>query len=365
MRSMATEMPDRRTFLSGAIAAALPANSGWADVGSPQYLSAARTQNGLHHLVGLDEDIQKVFSVALPSRGHAAACHPDRPEAVVFARRPGRYAIVLDCLTGTVLAQLPANTERHFYGHGVFSQDGSRLYTTENAYELGEGRIGVWAADDGYRRVGEMWSGGIGPHDIKLLSASGILVVANGGIDTHPESGRTKLNLPTMQSNLTYLSVHGEILEQVETEPELRLNSIRHLDVRSDDLVAFACQWQADPFFDLMLQGTHRRGETLSWLALGRADRTPTYAGSIAFSRNGMRIGVTYPRSGGLADWRLGDPCPGGWHDLKDACGIAMRRSGFLVSSGTGTVALLLENQWLRELHASTLSWDNHLITIR
>jgi hypothetical protein len=36
----------------------------------------------------------------LPGRGHAAAAHPTRAEAVAFARRPGTFALVIDCATG-------------------------------------------------------------------------------------------------------------------------------------------------------------------------------------------------------------------------------------------------------------------------
>ncbi|MEM7424347.1 MAG: DUF1513 domain-containing protein, partial [Pseudomonadota bacterium] len=156
-------MPTRRAFIAGAAAAGMAPVPTWAEAGGPRYLSAARMPDGRFRLFGLDGELQPVLSLPLPGRGHAAVAHPERPEAVAFARRPGTFAIVLDCMTRSVVAVLDAPPERHFYGHGAFSADGARLYTTENAYEIGEGRIGVWAVDDGYRRIGEFASGGIGP----------------------------------------------------------------------------------------------------------------------------------------------------------------------------------------------------------
>ncbi|MEM9060881.1 MAG: DUF1513 domain-containing protein [Pseudomonadota bacterium] len=357
-------MPSRRTFLAGAVSAHLAPSLSWADAGSPAYLSAARAHDDTFHLFGLDADARSLFSIPLPGRGHAAACHPVRPEAVAFARRPGTFALILDCVSGETRAHLTAPDERHFYGHGVFSRDGARLYTTENAFELGEGRVGIWDATDGYRRIGEVWSGGIGPHDIVRLPGSDTLVIANGGIDTHPESGRVKLNLPTMQPNLTYLDAGGAVLERAEADPNLRLNSIRHLAVRSDGLVAFACQWQSDPFAKLVLQGTHRTGETLRWLEGPASQSLPSYAGSIAFSTDGRSLGVTYPRSGGYETWDLASGDLGVHHQLDDACGIAPRQTGFLVTSGTGRIQSIMMAKARSADQAMPVSWDNHLVAV-
>ena len=72
-------------------------------------------------------------------------------------------------------------------------------------------------------------------------------MVANGGIDTHPESGRTKLNIATMAPNLAYLNA-GEVIEAVTLPQEMHKNSIRHLAVDNQGQVAFGMQWQGDGF---------------------------------------------------------------------------------------------------------------------
>ena len=197
-------MTTRRGFIGGlASFAGVAPSLGWAGLGAPAALSAAKLSNGTYRLIGFQASGSIEFSVDLPARGHAAAAHPLRAEAVAFARRPGRFALVLDCHSGVVLTQLDAPVGRHFYGHGAFSADGGLLFTTENEFDTARGVIGVWDTTDGYRRVGEFASGGIGPHEMRLMPDGTTLVVANGGIETHPDSGRTKLNIASMRPNLT------------------------------------------------------------------------------------------------------------------------------------------------------------------
>lgn len=259
-------MTTRRHFLAGLAASAGLATTGsWAAAGAPDFLSAARFPDGSYQLAGLSRDGQILFTLPLPDRGHAAAAHPHRAEAVAFARRPGDFALVIDCITGRERARLTAPAGRHFYGHGVFTRDGARLYTTENAYEAGDGVIGVWDAET-LERIGEFPSGGVGPHDMALLADEQTLVVANGGIETHPSSGRAKLNIPVMAPNLSFLGLDGTLLERIDLAPELHKNSIRHLAVGADGTVAFAMQWQGgDEVVPLL--GLHLRGKAPKLLA--------------------------------------------------------------------------------------------------
>jgi hypothetical protein len=82
------------------------------------------------------------------------------------------------------------STVPSFRTHGAFSSDdGAIVYTTANDFETLEGRIGLWHAANGYARIGGIPSGGIGPHDLMRLPGSESLLVANGGMATHPESG--------------------------------------------------------------------------------------------------------------------------------------------------------------------------------
>ena len=208
-------MTSRRGFIAGLLATGLAPAPSWADLGGPAFLAAAKDPGGRYLLAGLSETGALRFTCPLPGRGHAAAAHPHRPEAVAFARRPGRFTDVIDCRDGTHLARLEPPQGHHFYGHGLFSRAGSRLFTTENDYENTRGVIGIWEVTQGYRRIGSFASGGIGPHDMLLRHSQDgdQLAIANGGIETHPDSGRAKLNLPQMRPNLSLLSLEGEVLD--------------------------------------------------------------------------------------------------------------------------------------------------------
>ncbi len=356
-------MATRRGFLAGLAACTLTPVAGWAKVGGPAFLSAARASDNSYHLFGLTGQGESVFHIPLPARGHAAAAHPDRAEAVAFARRPGRFAVVLNCASGAALAELNAPEGRHFYGHGAFSSAGELLFTTENDFENARGVIGVWDAWT-YDRIGEFQSGGIGPHDIRLMPDGQTLVVANGGIETHPDSGRTKLNLPFMQPNLTYLSVEGDVLEQVELASEMHMNSIRHLDVRMDGLVGFATQWQGGRADSPSVIGLHRRGDSPKLVNVGRdqARAMDGYGGSVAFYDGGVRIAVSSPRGGVVQLGDVSSCVVDGQLHMPDVCGLGVSRGALRTTTGSG--AFWAATGKPKILNEQPLAWDNHLVRV-
>ena len=118
-------MATRRGFIAGLLAAGAIPRPSWADAGDPAYLAAAKLPSGAYNLFGLSEDGDELFSLPLPGRGHAAAAHPLRPEAVAFARRPGTFAIVLDCRSGDIEATLETPEGRHFNTQIMTDRDGS------------------------------------------------------------------------------------------------------------------------------------------------------------------------------------------------------------------------------------------------
>lgn len=350
-------MASRRSFLAGLAAFALPRPT-WADVGSPAFLAAAR-QGEAYLLHGLTDSGDSLFSVPLQSRGHAAAAHPVRPLAVAFARRPGAFAVVIDCAAGRETARLTPPQGRQFNGHGVFSADGSVLYTSEVVAETSEGRVGLWDAAT-FARIGEWGSGGIGPHDIKRLGDT--LVIANGGIATDPHD-RTKLNLETMRPNLTQLSAAGQILAQADL-PDLPQNSIRHLALGADGRIAFAMQWEGDPAETVPLLGLWQPGKTPQLCAATEAEapRMKGYAGSIAWNPAGQ-IAVTSPK-GGVAMLFDTDGAYQTTLVRSDVCGAApLGAAGFLFSDGNGALMALADGD-LVPLRHMALQWDNHIVRL-
>lgn len=352
-------MMKRRHFLAASSAALLAAPS-WASAGAPAFIAAGNQPDNSTWIVGLGLDGSVRFAHSVPGRGHAAALHPERAEAIAIARRPGDFALVLDCATGAERARLRSPEGRHFYGHGAFTADGRYLLTTENAYDVPEGRLGVWDAENGYARVDDLPSGGIGPHEMLSLSGGGF-VVANGGIQTHPDYARRKLNLPRMRPNLTYLSETGEITEQVSPPETMRQNSIRHL-AEANGLVAIALQWQGPPMKPVPLVATHRRGEDMQFLEHPETARLKQYAGSISLTRDGREIAVTGPKGSHVLFFSAeGRALPG--QPLETAAGAAPAPGGVAITVAGGlrigdskaTRFVPVNGNW---------SWDNHLVAI-
>ena len=360
-------MTSRRGFLAGLLATGLVPAPSWADLGGPSFLAAARHPDGQYLLAGLSETGAIHFTCPLPGRGHAAAAHPIRPEAVAFARRPGRFADVIDCRDGAHLARLEPPQGHHFYGHGVFSPDGARLFTTENDYENGRGMVSVWEVSQGYRRIGSFGSGGIGPHDMVLRHTQGLpqLAIANGGIETNPDSGRAKLNLPQMRPNLSLLTLEGQVLDVMELDPELHLNSIRHLALSSAGTLGFAMQWQGDPGADLPILGLYAPGTPPQLLAEGdpRLRNLRGYGGSVAFSPDDQAIAVTSPRGGvvQVMETRSGKIIQE--HSLTDVCGLATAGTGLIACTGLGQI-MALTGDAAKQLRHHDMAWDNHLVSL-
>lgn len=353
----------RRGFLTALLAGAVAPRLSWADAGSPAILGAAREADGGYALFGIAPDGADTFRIALPARGHAAAAHPTAPEAVAFARSPGTFAIVLNCATGAVLARLHAPEGRHFYGHGTFIADGDILCTSENDYATGQGRIGLWSRRDDWRRVGEIPTHGIGPHEIKR-SEGDILVAANGGYRSHPDQPGIKLDVDRMRPNLSYISPDGELLEQVELDAELRKNSIRHIAFGTRGVVAFGMQWQGDAADGVPLLGLHRRGEkpVLDRMPIYEAMAMGGYVGSVAFDAEGMRVAISSPRGGRV---QIFDDTGAHLQTVlrEDVCGLAPARRGFFISDGLGGLM-----QADHDIHALSKkrgrAWDHHLVPV-
>lgn len=351
-------MPSRRSFLAGLAVASLP-RIGWAEAGNPACIAAGKLGEN-YVLNGLTSSGESVFQIPLPTRGHAAAAHPTQAIAVAFARRPGAFALVLNCLTGTVLHTLAPPQGRQFNGHGVFSADGSVLLTSEVVAVGSEGRIGIWDSRD-FRRIGEWGSGGIGPHDLKQLP-NGQFVVANGGIQTDPDD-RTKLNVATMRPNLTVLSDKGQLVDQVALDRDLQQNSIRHLALLGDT-VAFAMQWEGDPAEPVPQLGLWSPGGQPRLCAPTEAEAFAMqgYAGSIAASPADNIIALTSAPAGVIMLFdAIGLPIA--THARADISGVAALSSGLVATDGQGGV-WRVDRAGLSLLTKATTAWDNHLVPL-
>ena len=368
---------ERRTALgllaAGIVGSLLPifARSEAAAPDAPLYLSARADAAGEYRASGFTADGARVFDVPLPGRGHSFAVRPDGNATVHFARRPGRFALVLDLLRSTVAHRVETPAGRHFYGHGVFSPDGRLLYATENDFDRERGVVGVYDAHAGYRRVGELPSHGIGPHEIGLLSDGETLVVANGGIATHPDLPRVKLNLPTMAPSLCFVDRRsGALRRELVLDPALHRLGIRHLAVGPDNTVAVAMQYEG-PAHDRVPLVALQRGEGPLHLLNGPPSvirAMKNYCGSVCFDPSGRIIAVSAPRGNLVTFWDVGTGRYLSSAKVSDGCGVAPGAGPgeFLVSSGLGGVVIIgARSGTARPLNVGGLEaarWDNHLV---
>ena len=340
------------------------------------YLGARADAGGGYRVSGFRASGAAAFDLGLPGRGHSFALRPDRRTAVLFARRPGRFALAIDLARGAVAAEFATPRDRHFYGHGVFSRDGRFLYASENDFDGERGVIGVYDANKGYQRAGELASHGIGPHEIGLLSDNATLVIANGGILTRPDLPRVKLNVTTMAPSLCYVDRRdGRLLQERRLAPALHQLSIRHLAVGRDDTVAVAMQYEG-PRGDLVpLVAAHRTGAAANapllpleappsvWRAMKQ------YCGSVCFDSTGRILAVSAPRDDLVTCWDAGAGIHMSSTRVHDGSGIAPgeRPGEFLASSGHGGVTVI--EAWsgrstpLDTAFVNTRRWDNHLAT--
>lgn len=369
----------RRLFLTGSALAGLAA-AGALPGGCPQalaraghalYLSARADREGRYFASGFDATGAKLFDLPIPARGHGAAVSPDGRQSVFFGRRPGRFALVVDVATGTVSDTIPAIEDRAFAGHGLFVKGGRLLLATEIDYAGERGLIGLYDAANSYRRIGEWQTGGLDPHDLRLLPDGRTVIVANGGILTHPEVPRMKLNLDTMDSSVAYIDLNdGTLIEQRRLPGEFLQLSLRHMAVTAAGETVIAMQYEG-PSSDLVpLVGLARPGREIELLDMPAAawSRLRNYCGSAAVDAGGAILGVTSPRGGRALFWEAATRRPLQPLDLADGCGLAAAPAPgrFIVSNGLGA---LVEydplNGRARALDSGFAGarWDNHIFT--
>jgi uncharacterized protein len=372
----------RRSFLKLALAGgalgALPAAA--VSRQSPLLLAGCDTNNQ-HTLCGWQLEKGELFRLRVDQRVHAPLLRPATDEAIFVARRPGTVTYVVDIREGMIKQQFNAVVGRHFYGHATFSVDGRWLFVPENAFaDGGRGVIGVYDAVAGYQRVNEFDLGGVGPHQLALMPDGVTLAVALGGIQTHPDRGREKLNLDTMQSALLYVdSSSGEIIDKINA-PHRHL-SLRHLNVTSDGTVVLGAQFQTGVdkaykeasyskvvykgpmVFSHQLTGQHRgslqsfNADSETWLAQHH------YIASVAVNHSGSRVLTTSPRGGVVNLWDVKQGEMLQQFRVRDVAGAdyLSAQQGFVVSNGLGQLFRVAQTlEFIAK--APFTRWDNHLV---
>lgn len=373
------------TSRRGFLAASAALFAAWGLPRPSQVLASALEPTGRCFVSACSDDagatLARVFDTSgrilatlpLPGRGHGAARRPRHREVVVFARRPGRFALAFDPLSPERPLRIDAAPGRHFYGHGVFGPDGRWLFACENDYDNARGCIGVYDATAGYRHEAELESYAIGPHEMVLLSDGRTLAVANGGIQTHPAKGREKLNIATMQPSLAYIdSESGRLLHDHRLPAAMHQASIRHIAAAPDGTVGIVMQYEGPRDNLVPLVGLHR-GEgdiVLPRPAVSVLRSLRQYCGSAAMDASGSVLAASAPRGGHVTFWSVRQQRYLASLDLGDGCGVAAsgEAGGFICSSGYGRLvhhdALTGATTDLSDPEATPVAWDNHMLAL-
>jgi uncharacterized protein len=370
-------MIDRRSFLlalAGSFADPAFASAPGDRSVDRLYVSSCTDAAGVNRVAVFSAEGGVLFSTVLPERGHDITLSPVSSDLVVFARRPGDWAAVVDRTCGKVRTLIRSPEGRHFYGHGIYSRDGRLLYATENDIANGRGVLGVYDAGAHYARVGEQPTHGIGPHDLAFVPGRELLLIANGGIRTDPANGREIMNAGQMEPSLAFVDPRsGEVVNKADFGKALSGLSIRHLAMAPDGEAAFACQFEGGPDDMPALVGLISPDGRARMLEMPDEDlaRLDNYVGSVALDGGGRLIAATSPRGGMAAFWDRETEKYLGLAPLPDVCGVAASpESGvFLVTSGNAGMRMARgESRDLARVSGSDLDlymWDNHTEILR
>ena len=357
---------DRRHFLAGAGAGfALllgPRGAEALERSDALFGAACRMKGGGYGAAIFTEAGEIVSTVTLPDRGHDVAFDPLSGKAVAFARRPKTFAVVFDPKTGETIRTLTSPEGRHFFGHGFFSPDGRLMYATENDYDAARGLIGVYDVASGYQRIGEFDTHGMDTHESLLMPDGETIVVANGGIETHPDYGRQKLNIPTMQPSLVFIDRRsGDLISRHELPHDLHQLSIRHLAIDAEGRVWFGGQYEGPSADAPQLLGFAAPDHDLTLTELPQPELAAlsNYVGSVAASRDGRRVAVSSPIGNTMLVLDAASGAIAARYTMKDGCGLAPDRSGFIASTGDGAIGILGGDS-----RTADVQWDNHILAI-
>lgn len=375
---------NRRTFLwlttAGVLGTAIAVNElmkrATAAPAAPKRLySANDNPAGGHFLSRMELASGQVQTVAVPVRGHAVLPLTNN-SALLFGRRPAFECALVEFVPsspegeGTGVRTIPATAGRHFNGHGCFSTNGDVLFTTENAYDEKRGVLGIRDSHT-FQPIGEYDTYGLDPHDLQLMPDGKTLVVANGGIEQHPDFGRRKLNLDTMQPSLVYIDLQtGKKIDEYRL-PDHQL-SIRHLIATANGDVGVALQYEGDLYRKqpTSLVAWQEQGGDLQLLDISTTDvaRFNGYMADLAYDPQQQILAVSSPRGNHTSFWSTRERRFLHAHPLPEPSGIAFlpNHRQFLVSDATGGIhtfpsqtlasAASLLHQFQDKL------WDNHLV---
>lgn len=204
---------------------------------APQRLLAA-WQRGSDHGLGVvalrasaPPSWRVQHALELPTRAHGLWAEP-AGSVLAVARRPGDWLVRWHPVSGLTQWHW-VEDDRRFNGHVWVNEARAVFWTTETDQADAQGLLALRNLRS-LEKIDEWPTSGMDPHQLLALPEplgewpAGTLMVANGGIATWAESGRSKLNTSRIDASL--VAIHprsGELLGQWRLDDPFL--SIRHL----------------------------------------------------------------------------------------------------------------------------------------
>ncbi|ODN71879.1 DUF1513 domain-containing protein [Methylobrevis pamukkalensis] len=231
------------------------------------------------------------------------------------------------------------------------------------------GRDRPLCARGGFRRIGEFSSGGIGPHELLLIDGGRTLAIANGGLDTGPEFGRTNLNTADMTPSLALVSADGGgLLASHDLGDSFAQLSIRHLAADRFGALWFGCQHEGPRTELPPLAGRLGDDGRMELMELPKELRVRprNYVGAVSASRDGGTVAFSAPRGNVVFAFDAATRRFAGMAALADGCGISPTREARTIrgAGGEGDVVDFVfgeEGGTARKVARDDLAFDNHL----
>ncbi|ASP38653.1 hypothetical protein CHH28_08165 [Bacterioplanes sanyensis] len=306
-----------------------------------------------------------VADFAVPERVHMTELSPDASSVLVSSREPGaplrRYH-----LHGELQASLLPPKNMHFEGHLVVSDNGEHLFATASDYVAGQGHILV--IDARSLQLQAIWpTHGTGPHE--LVYEQQQLWVANTGVRTHPDTGRTALNIEQMQSELLLLDANNGAVKQRWQSPKQAL-SVRHLDVLADGRALVGCQYQRQdqrpPCVAIAdansakLTLLETDNDWLHWDMQGYTASVRTFKASSPLAGQAL---ISNPRGHLLSEWQTQPHQLQQRHAMQYSKGVYLYHDSAWISAGAGEL-WRWQDGTLTPITTAVkpgIWWENHL----
>lgn len=296
-------------------------------------------------MLDLDKGTPKPEFFALKFMPHGLDFHPYKTNTVVIFEKKGPGACELNLITGRIRT-IKTSTDCHFYGHGVYSKDGTKIFATETVLATGEGLISVRDAKD-LQIIGQFPTYGKNPHDCKLVDNGRVLAITNGGGNLTDSS----------QGCVTYVDVVSQKLIDKFEMDDSRFNT-GHLDITQDkELVVVSAPRLGLPEDNLGAISVVDQEKHLHALEKPEhiVKRLQAETLSVCIHPEKKIFAATSPRGGFISFWNLLDATFIKSINLDSPRGVILTKdlNHFIISYGAeGSVALV---------DAKTLSLQNEL----